>query len=118
MKRRFFLLAATLWLWPLSEAASQQWQHDPFISGWDALLDQLPFFLIIIFLVIVAWFLVLLVLYTLLPFSVFGLSVKLDRINRSLQALSREIAGMAREGHQAHEAAYGLSQGEERHTAD
>jgi hypothetical protein len=118
MKRWLFLLVATLWLWPLREAASQQLQHDQFISGWDALLDQLPFFLIIVLLVVVAWSLVLLVLYTLLPFSVFGLNAKLDRINRSLQSLSREIVGMAREGREAHQAAYGLSQEEEQRTAD
>ena len=118
MKRWFSFLMLSLWLWPLAEAAAQEWERDQLISGWDAMLDQLPFFLIIVLLVVVAWSLVLLVLYTLLPFAVFGLSAKLDRINRSLQALSREIVGMSREGREAHQAGYGLSQEEEQHTAD
>ena len=118
MKRLFSFLMLSLWLWPLAEVAAQEWERDQLISGWDAMLDQLPFFLIVIFLVIVAWSVVLLVLYTLLPFSVFGVSTKLDRINRSLQALNREIMGMAGEERRLHQAAGELSREERRRTAD
>jgi len=102
----------TVWLWRISEAAAQQWEGDQIISGWDALLEQLPFFLIVIFLVLVAWSVVLLVLWTVLPFAVLGMSTKLDRINRSLQALSHDIMGITREEHQAHQGAGELSRGE------
>ena len=118
MMRRLFLLTAVLWLWPISEAASQQWPPEELVSGWDALLEQFPFFLIVLLLVAVAWSVVLLVLYTVLPFSVLGLSGKLDQINRSLQALGREIECMAQQKGNADRASYQPSQEERGHMVD
>lgn len=118
MKKLLPILVATLLLWPLPEAVSQPWEHDRLISGWDALLEQMPFFLIVLLLIVVAWSVVLLVVYTLLPFSVFGLSAKLDRINQSLQALTREMVGMKRERGGVGQAGYNLPHEEKQPTGD